>query len=248
MKLIRFDLSCLKSDFQDYIFKSIGCNDYYDFINKYQNNFTLNLLNIEEEYQNEPEIDQCTFKNITNISKIDESNVINVEANIEYITEVIKPSMEPTIVIEQTTEQNIENNIDKIISKIDSENDSDDEEDEKIDIQFSHYIENGSIYLIPNKKFIPKSLSKTIKKNGGNWIKSKNIWIFPLSSKHYVENILGSQNTNNYIKNISHEKDRVIIEPKIGHSKYGTSVIYDKTGNIGLWDSALKAWVFNKRG
>ena len=36
---IFFDLSCLKDEFQEYIFKIGNVNNYYEFVNKYQNQF-----------------------------------------------------------------------------------------------------------------------------------------------------------------------------------------------------------------
>lgn len=208
MNQIKFDISCFKHEFQEYIFKKVDCLDYFEFINKYENSFSLNIpiiypKNIIQEDES------CTYKSI----------------NSDIQSEVI--------------EQNVEKNIDKIISEINSdESDEEEDEEEKIDIKFNHIFENNEIHVFPNKKFIPKRLGKIIKKNNGYWVKQKNMWIFPLSSKQFIENTLqSSKNT----------QDKVIIHPKPDHPKYGLSTIYDKSGNLGVWDQSIKGWVFQKK-
>ena len=66
-KKIYFDLSCLKDEFQEYLFKICDVNNYYDFINKYQNQFSLSLHPILKVDEN------CTFNNITNVSILEDS-------------------------------------------------------------------------------------------------------------------------------------------------------------------------------
>jgi len=237
MKVIKFDLSCFKLDFQEYIFKNLGVNDYFEFINKYENNFSLNILNINNITSiNEEESNSCTFKNI-NPSIIEDSSIIN--------SEQIDLSINPNEEISRSISDNVGSNINKIISQIDSD-DSYDEDEEKSDVKFTHYIENNQYYLTSSKKFISKKLSKSLKKNGGYWLRNKNLWIFPVSSKNYIENILGSELISSQIKNISHENNKVIVIPKMEHPKYGVSTIYDKTGNLGIWDNSIKGWVFSK--
>jgi len=235
MKVIKFDLSCFKLDFQEYIFKNLGVNDYFDFINKYENNFSLNILNNITSI-NEEESNSYTFKNI-NPSIIEDSSIIN--------SEQIDLSINPNEEISRSISDNVGSNINKIISQIDSD-DSYDEDEEKSDVKFTHYIENNQYYLTSSKKFISKKLSKSLKKNGGYWLRNKNLWIFPVSSKNYIENILGSELISSQIKNISHENNKVIVIPKMEHPKYGVSTIYDKTGNLGIWDNSIKGWVFSK--
>lgn len=240
MKSIKFDLSCFKNDFQEYIFKKLNCNDYFEFINKYENHFTLNLLNIQEEKSIpilEDDSQSCTFKNITSLT-VDDTFI-----HTEQIEQQIEKLENNTNLI---IENNIENNIEKIVSQIDSDESDEEDDEDKNDVQFTHYIDNNQIYVTPNKKFISKKMGKTIKKNGGYWLKQKNQWIFPLSSKHYVENTLKSQGNTNLIKNMNQEKDKVFIYPKPDHPKYGASVIYDKSGNLGIWDQTIKGWVFQK--
>ncbi len=238
MKTIKFDLSCFKPEFQEFIFKKINCNDYFEFINNFENNFTLNLLNISLDKSSntlEEDIQTCTFRNVSNYS-IEDSSIIQCDLQTDIAIDNI----------EKPNETNIEDNIEKIISQIDTD-ESDDEDDEKNDIQFSHYVENNQIYVTPNKKFISKRLAKTIKKNGGYWVKTKNMWIFPMSSMSYIENTLKSQSNSLFIKNINQEKDKVVITPKQDHPKYGAPVIYDKSGNLGVWDNILKGWIFQKK-
>jgi len=78
-------------------------------------------------------------------------------------------------------------------------------------------------------------------------VKTKNMWIFPMSSMSYIENTLKSQSNSLFIKNINQEKDKVVITPKQDHPKYGAPVIYDKSGNLGVWDNVLKGWIFQKK-
>lgn len=225
MNQIKFDVSCFKPEFQEFIFKKLDCSDYFEFINKFQNEFSLNFSKYNCDNQNilieDP--NTCTFKNITSLYPYDTECMTT-------ITNVDNPSVE----------QNVEDNIDKIISEINSEESSDSEDDEKTDVKFTHYFDNNEIYVVPSKKFVSKRLGKIIKRNNGYWIKNKNIWLFPMGSKHFVENILQSNN-------VIQEKDKVVVVPKTDHPKYGKSVIYDKSGNIGIWDNTLKGWIFNKK-
>lgn len=228
MVIIKFDISCFRPDFQEFIFKKLDCNDYFEFINKYQNSFNLNIST--QKIFPIPEEDSCTFKNINEFSSAPaETNTENVE------------------VPQDLYDRNVEENIDKIINEINSDESDDEEDCDKGDVKFSHYYENNEIYVQPNKKFFSKRLAKNFKKNGGNWIKQKNIWIFPLSSKQYIEETLASQNNSNLIKNCNQEKDKVIIYPKLDHPKYGVSTIYDKAGNLGIWDNSIKGWIFQKK-
>lgn len=64
---IFFDLSCLKDEFQEYVYKIGNVNNYYEFINQYQNQFSISLKNIIKED------DDCTFQNMTNHSNIEDS-------------------------------------------------------------------------------------------------------------------------------------------------------------------------------
>lgn len=237
MKTINFDLSCFKMEFQEFIFKKTECNDYFEFINKFENNFILNLKLLENEKEIpfiEDDPQSCTFKNLVSYT-IEDSTLVSPEQIEKQVEQ-----------LEKIVDSNIEDNIEKIVAEINSE-DSDEDTDDKTDLAFSHYIENDQIYVTPSKKFISKRLGKTIKKNGGYWVKQKNLWIFPLSAKHYVEYTLNSQANNSQIKNIQQEKDKVVIIPKIEHPKYGSPTIYDKTGNLGIWDNMIKGWVFQKK-
>jgi hypothetical protein len=65
---IYFDLSCFKDEFQEYIFKISNVNNYYEFVNQYQNQFSINLQQILKVD------DDCTFQNITNNSIIEDSS------------------------------------------------------------------------------------------------------------------------------------------------------------------------------
>jgi len=231
MKSIKFDLSCFKAEFQEFIFKKLNCNDYFEFINSYNNDFILNIDNCEQDVKVpilEEDIQSCTYKNISKECIEESSSIVQSELNNENIID-----------------SSVDSNVEKIFSQIDSECSED--EEEKIDIQFSHYIENNQIYVTPNKKFISKRLGKNIKKNGGYWVKAKNLWIFPISSKSYIENTLNSKNNSSLIKNINQEKDKVVITPKLDHPKYASPTIYDKSGNLGVWDNLLKSWIFQKK-
>ena len=74
---INFDLSCFKDDFQEYLFKMANVNHYYEFINKYQNQFSVNLqpiLKVDED---------CTFQNMSSI--IEDSTEPNEPNNPEIL-------------------------------------------------------------------------------------------------------------------------------------------------------------------
>ena len=58
MQKINFDLSCFKDEFQEYLFKMANVNHYYEFINQYQNQFSINLQSVLKVD------DDCTFQNI----------------------------------------------------------------------------------------------------------------------------------------------------------------------------------------
>ena len=204
MKSIKFDFSCFKPDFQEYVLQKLGCSNYFEFVNSYNNTFTLNIETYNQQKDEIPVIDAA---------KIEDSSLCEFK-NYE-------------LTLNET-----------------SDSESDDEQKD-VNIDFTHVIENQQIILTPGKKFIPKKMSKLIKKNMGVWLKHKNIWTLPLSAKNFVETTLKSSNSKPF--NINQEKDKVIIYPKQDHPKYGASAIYDKTGNIGIWDNNIKGWVFQKK-
>jgi len=238
METIIFDLSCFKEDFQKYILKKLNCENYYEFLNIYKNDFSIKFTKVSEyqekkdslNYQlNEEDSSNCEYKNFD--FKTNESSEITTNNNLEE---------EPL--------NNDTNNQDDSPKELNFENTSKESDEDIVDdnLNFTHYIEKEQIFVNSNKKFIPKKLSKNFKKNGGEWLKSKNIWIFPLSAKNFIENYLSSLNTESLIQSISQEKSRVIIHPKINHPNYGTPIIYDKTGNVGIWDISIKGWIFQK--
>jgi hypothetical protein len=65
---IYFDLSCFKDDFQEYIFKMTNVNNYFEFINQYKNQFSINLQPILKMD------DDCTFQNITDTTEDKDMN------------------------------------------------------------------------------------------------------------------------------------------------------------------------------
>ena len=69
---------------------------------------------------------------------------------------------------------------------------------------------------------------------------------------YFFRNNFRKNDFNNYftfvlLKNITHENNKVIVIPKLNHPKYGTPIIYDKTGNIGIWECSTKGWIFSKK-
>lgn len=183
---IFFDLSCFKEEFQEFIYKSVNVSNYFEFINKFQNQHSLILSNIlltEED---------CSFKDITTNTTI---------------TKMVEDSIDFT---------------------------SDDYE-----ILYPYVIENKNI-IIKNNTSIPKKMNKLFMKNGGKL--NNNNWVFPLSNLQFVKNL----NANMCIKEIRNEEKRTIIFPTNKHPKLGVSVIYDKKGNIGIWDNIIKGWIFQK--
>jgi hypothetical protein len=72
---INFDLSCFKDDFQEYIFKIANVNHYYEFMNQFQNQFSINLYPIIKVE------DDCTFENITTTHSIIEDSTEDKEIN-----------------------------------------------------------------------------------------------------------------------------------------------------------------------
>jgi hypothetical protein len=82
---INFDLSCFKDDFQEHIFKIGNINNYYEFINQYQNVFSIYLHPIKKID------DECTFQNITNPFIIEDStedkDLTDIDILYPYIIE-----------------------------------------------------------------------------------------------------------------------------------------------------------------
>ena len=186
---INFDLSCFKDEFQEYLFKMANVNHYYEFINQYQNQFSINLqpiLKVDND---------CTFQNMTTQSQS---------------------------TIEDSTENN-ENNETK-------ENDV---------LLYPYTIENKTI-VIKNNSSIPKKMNKVFMNHAGKLMNQN--WVFPLTSLQFVKNL----NSNLCIKEIRNEEKRTIIFPTNKHPKLGESIIYDKKGNIGIWDNIIKGWILQK--
>ena len=107
MKPIKFDLSCFSLEFQEYVYKELECNNYFDFINKYENSFILNILNIKQDKivnpisYKEEESNSCTFKNNT-LNYTEDISIVNCE-------------------IVMSNNETCKDNIDKILSQINSE-------------------------------------------------------------------------------------------------------------------------------
>jgi len=177
---INFDLSCFKDEFQEYLFKMANCNNYYEFINQYQNQFSINLHPILKAD------DDCTFQNMTSSSIIEDS------------TETKEP-----------------------------------------DILYPYTIENKMI-MIKKEPTFPKKMNKIFMSHGGKLVNQN--WVFPLTSLPFVKNL----NSNLCIKEIRNEEKRTIIFPTNKHPKLGESILYDKKGNIGIWDNIIKGWIFQK--
>ena len=86
MKSIKFDLSCFKAEFQEFIFKKLNCNDYFEFINSYNNDFILNIDNCEQDVKVpilEEDIQSCTYKNISKECIEESSSIVQSELNNE---------------------------------------------------------------------------------------------------------------------------------------------------------------------
>ena len=174
---INFDLSCFKDDFQEYIFKMANVNHYYEFMNQYQNQFSIILHPIIKVD------DDCTFQKI-----------------------------------EDSTE-------DKDINEP--------------DILYPYTIDNKMIILKKDTTY-PKKMNKVFMNNGGKLVNQN--WVFPLTSLSFVKNL----NSSLCIKEIRNEEKRTIIFPTNKPPKLGESIIYDKNGNIGIWDNIIKGWIFQK--
>ena len=71
---IYLDLYCFKDEFQEYLFKIANVNNYYEFINQYQNQFSINLQQIVKMD------DDCTFQNLEDSTEDKE----NIESDILY--------------------------------------------------------------------------------------------------------------------------------------------------------------------
>lgn len=253
METVHFDLSCFKEDFQKFILKKLNCENYFDFLDKYKNEFLLIIskhsINSKDNknslnYQlNEEDSTTCEFKNC-DLKGMEES-IISDPLNLDEETlniENINTSL--NIDAENPSRNSDQDDYSKELDELTKESDEIPLND---DIIFSHYIEDDQIIVNANKKIISKRFSKRFKKNGGEWNKSKNIWIFPLSSMNFVEKHLASLNSESYIKTINHEKNKALIIPKLDHPSYGVPIIYDKIGNIGIWDANNKGWIFQKK-
>ena len=235
---IKFDINCFTPEFQQYLFKKINVENYYEFINSYNNSFSLSISHINQSsFINLLPIEEnCSFENIDNDLCISEEIQDNVEEEIKKIT------------YEDNTLENTKTSTE---SEPESEEEENEEEMETSNLpNFSYIIESEKIHLKSEKKFITKKIAKKFRRNNGFWNKKKNEWIFPLSAKKFIDSIIPktttSNSTPNHIQDVKQEENRVVITPTSSHPKYGTSVIYDKSGNIGIWDSNIKGWIFNK--
>ena len=230
---IKFDINCFTPEFQNYIFKKANVDNYFDFINKYNNNFSFSLIQ-STPYINLLQVEEnCSFQNISEEIKENEEDLIISEDQLENVEETIKK-----ITYEEETIDTLDEN---------TESESEELEMEDTNHKFSYVVENDKIHLKSDKKFITKKISKKFRRNNGYWNKKKNEWIFPLSAKKFIDSFSkNEESSSNFIQDIKQEENRVIITPLPTHPKFGTSVIYDKSGNIGIWDSNLKGWIFNK--
>lgn len=225
-KKIRFDLSCFKNEFQKFIFESINIKDYYEFINVYENKFELEL--------------NCLDCGIKLENKDISENTENTENIEELKSEKLLINLLP--VDEDCSFNNIEK---ESTSDNDSIEEYSSDEDTKELTSFSFTIDNNNILLKNENKVKNKKMLQLLKKNGGKWMKKKKYWLFPLSSKPFIESIV-NQDKLSKIKEVKQEPNKVLIIPENDHPKMGVSIIYDKSGNIGVWDNELKGWVFNK--
>lgn len=228
-------MSCFKQEFQEFIFSKINCSNYYEFLNDWNTQFTINLEQIQKNV-----ISEIT-PNILKEDKLTDNFQENshIKEFIKSVDDIIENN-ESNSKINDSNEFKLLKEEDDIVPDLLSDDDSDSKSDSSNnDIEFTHSINNGQILVNSTKKFITKKITKLIKSNGGFWLKKKNIWTFPLSSRSFVENTLHS-------KNIAQDKDKVIITPKPDDPRYGISIIYDKSGNIGIWDQNIKGWVFTR--
>lgn len=201
---MNFDLSCFSIEFQNYVLKHLNCENYYDFINKYQNDFILNII-----------------PKTTNESQ--SNSLLEVD------------------ILNKTTSNNeevIEDNF------------------------FKYFIENEKIYL-KSLENLSKNKKRKLRDHEGVFLKNTNCWSFPLTSKDYIlENLKPKNETfeileeedekeelktdKNIIQNFYFQDNKAFLIPTLEHPQYGKSVIYDKTGNMGIWSVKLKGWIFQK--
>lgn len=214
---IKFDLSCFKPEFQEFIFKKYEVKNYFEFINNFNNNFELILNNREESitnivFPNPKNLDEdCSFNDILETKNSEELE----ESDVSFDSEEYENEL------------------------------SSNDEEIKEEFDFTAIYENNQIILKSPNKIRNKKIIKLIKKNGGKWIKKKKQWLFPLSSRSFIESIT-SQEKFSKIKEVRQEPNKVFIIPNNDHPKIGVSIIYDKSGNIGVWDNDIKGWIFNK--
>lgn len=236
-KKFNFDISCFKDEFQKFIFQNLNIQNYYEFINIYNNQFSINI-----------ECHSCG-ENTNPLNNIPPLNVLSVDEDCSFND--IKPDDDkaPENKIEETSENSIDSQQNLHLSPDNTDDDTSDNESDNEELteqDLTYTIDNSNIILKYNKKFMNKKLVKKLKKNGGKWMKKTNQWILPISKKSLLDNIIIKKN-DNHIQEIKQEDNRVVIIPTQNHPKYGTSIIYDKSNNIGIWDSNLKGWVFDKK-
>lgn len=231
-KKINFDISCFKEEFQNYIFENLSLKNYYDFINTYKNDFHINI-----------ECHNCS-ENIPNLES--EINVLTIDEDCSFND--IKPDEKIEEKIEKLISDETTDNIEQEKTESDYEYSSESEtEDINLEQNITYVIENSNIIVKSDKKFMNKKNAKKFKKNGGKWMKKNNQWIFPISKKNFIDSIIQKKQSESFIQEIKQENNRVIIIPTQNHPKYGTSIIYDKSDNIGIWQNNIKGWVFDKK-
>lgn len=207
---INFDFKCLSDDFQKYVLEKIGCKNYFEFINQYQNNFqlTISSKHITELSSIEPDTSQPVLS-----KKLDNVEILDKKINCDV-------------------------------------QDSD---------VFKYFIKDDNLFLKTNES-LSKNRKKKFKENEGTFLKKSNCWSFPLTSKTYIlDNLKPSYEkfevldeddkeeikTEN-IQKFYFEDNKAFLIPTTEHPQYGKSIIYDKTGNMGIWSVKNKGWIFQK--
>ena len=208
---INFDFKCLSDDFQKYVLEKIGCANYFEFINQYQNNFQLI---ISPKHSNE----NLSPKLLENLSPKVSENLIEISLDISE-------------------------------NKLDLDNE-----------QFTYFIKDENIYL-KTPDTLSKNRKKKLRDNEGIFLKKSNCWSFPLSAKTYVLDVLKPSNETfevleepkeelktdkNIIQKFYFQDNKAFLIPTSEHPQYGKGVIYDKTGNMGIWSVTNKGWIFQK--
>lgn len=225
---VRFDLNCFKDEYLREILTKTGYANYFDFLNN--NNNTVFTI----------DIDIGNSKNIENNKIHSNSNINPKPMDIDVNNDNTNVNMSEDDEMNCSGSSSSENI---------NENDCVNHTMNKVcGFGFTYMKKFNSIFLSTENKNLSKSMLKKLKKNRGKWCRDISSWVFPMSSFHFITNDLNAVEKNDTnIENVYEKNKKIYVQPTKEHTDYAKTVVYDKKGNLGIWDHSLHAWVFEKK-